>query len=188
MTEILLTSETFMKSVLPISDNISGKYIQASIREAQEMGLKGIIGSDLLQALKAKIDAKNITGVYKELVDNAQYYLAYQAAVELQDKVAYKIANMGVVKNSDENLTPASADEIEKVKANYQNKADALCYELQGWILEHAKDLPELGACGYHKIKANLKSAATCGLWLGGARGNRPPVPVSGIGGRFTIK
>ena len=186
--EILLTSEKFMKSVLPISDNIAGKYIQSSIREAQEIGLKGIVGTALLTAVKNMIAANTLEGVYKEFVDNAQYYLAYQAAVELQDKVSYKIANMGVVKTSDENLSPASADEIEKVKADYQNKADHMCYELQGWLLENAARMPELDECACHKIHANLKSAATCGLWLGGARGKGPVCRVSGIGGRFIIK
>lgn len=186
--EILLTSENFMKSVLPISDNIAGKYIQASIREAQEIGLKGIIGTALLAAVKSKIAGNSLDGAYKEFVDAAQYYLVYQAAVELQDKVSYKIANMGVVKTSDENLSPASADEIEKVKAGYQNKADHECYELQGWLLENAARLPELDECACHKIHSNLKSAATCGLWLGGARGKGPARPVCGRGGRFIIK
>ena len=44
MAEILLTSETFVKSVTNVSDNLAGKYILPSIREAQEQGLKSILG------------------------------------------------------------------------------------------------------------------------------------------------
>ena len=35
MAEILLTSEAFVKSVTNVSDNLAGKYILPSIREAQ---------------------------------------------------------------------------------------------------------------------------------------------------------
>ena len=53
MAEYLLTSEAFVKEVSSISDNIAGKYILPSIREAQEVALKSIIGSCLLEHLKA---------------------------------------------------------------------------------------------------------------------------------------
>ena len=55
MAEILLSSENFIKSVTNISDNVSGKYILASLREAQEIGLKNIIGDCLLEKLKVLI-------------------------------------------------------------------------------------------------------------------------------------
>ena len=42
MAEILLSSEAFVKTVTSISDNLSGKYILPSLREAQEIGLKRI--------------------------------------------------------------------------------------------------------------------------------------------------
>lgn len=177
--ETLLTSETFLKSVLPISDNVAGKYIQASIREAQEIGFKGIVGSALLKRLKEMVADETLSAnpMYEELVQEAQYYLAYQAGVELCKKVAFKIANMGVVKTSDEHVEPVPTEDVDKVAADYQNKADMAAYELQGWIMDNCSAFPELGEAGYHKIKANLKSAATCGIWLGGARGKGPAVP-----------
>ena len=52
MEEILLSSENFIKSVTNISDNVNGKYILPALREAQEIDLKGIIGSSLLETLK----------------------------------------------------------------------------------------------------------------------------------------
>ena len=41
MAEILLSSEKFIKETMSVSDNLSGKYILPSLREAQEIGLKG---------------------------------------------------------------------------------------------------------------------------------------------------
>lgn len=179
MAEILLSSEAFVKSVTSASDNLSGKYILPSLREAQEIGLRGILGDDLLAKLKDLI--KNDTletesgGVYKTLVDHCQYYLAYMTIVEVTNKVSYKIGNFGVTKTSDENLQVASQDEIAKMQYYYQSKADACCLDLQNFLLEHRKDYPELTENSCHKIESNLHSAASCGIFLGGARGRKLP-------------
>ena len=179
MAEILLSSEAFVKSVTSASDNLSGKYILPSLREAQEIGLRGILGDDLLAKLKDLI--KNGTletesdGVYKTLVDHCQYYLAYMTIVEVTNKVSYKIGNFGVTKTSDENLQVASQDEIAKMQYYYQSKADACCLDLQNFLLEHRKDYPELTENSCNKIESNLHSAASCGIFLGGARGRILP-------------
>lgn len=179
MAEILLSSEAFVKSVTSASDNLSGKYILPSLREAQEIGLRGILGDDLLAKLKDLI--KNGTletesgGVYKTLVDHCQYYLAYMTIVEVTNKVSYKIGNFGVTKTHDENIQVASQDEIAKMQYYYQSKADACCLDLQNFLLEHRKDYPELTENSCYKIESNLHSAASCGIFLGGARGRILP-------------
>ena len=177
MAEVLLSSETFVKSVTNVSDNLSGKYILSSLREAQEVNLKSIIGEELLERLKSLVkdgkidDQSNIA--YKYLVNRCQYYLAYMTIVEVAYKVSYKIGNAGVVKATDENMQVASQDEIISQKEYYQGKADYYCMELQQYILDHRSDFPELNESHCRKIHANLHSAATCGFFLGGARGKR---------------
>ena len=179
MAEILLSSEAFVKSVTSASDNLSGKYILPSLREAQEIGLRGILGDDLLAKLKDL--CKNGTletesgGVYKTLVDHCQYYLAYMTIVEVSNKVSYKLGNFGVTKTQNENLQVATQDEIAKMQYYYQSKADACCLDLQNFLLEHRKDYPELTENSCYKIESNLHSAASCGIFLGGARGRILP-------------
>lgn len=179
MAEILLSSEAFVKRVTSASDNLSGKYILPSLREAQEIGLRGILGDDLLAKLKALVKSETLEsesgGVYKTLVDHCQYYLAYMTIVEVTNKVSYKVGNFGVTKTQDENLQVASQDEIAKMQYYYQSKADACCLDLQNFLLEHRKDYPELTECACHKIESNLHSAASCGIFLGGSRGKRLP-------------
>ena len=179
MAEILLSSEAFVKRVTSASDNLSGKYILPSLREAQEIGLRGILGDDLLAKLKTLIKDGTLEtesgGVYKTLVDHCQYYLAYMTIVEVTNKVSYKVGNFGVTKTQDENLQVASQDEIAKMQYYYQSKADACCLDLQNFLLEHRKDYPELTECACHKIESNLHSAASCGIFLGGSRGKRLP-------------
>ena len=176
MAEILLSSENFIKSVTNISDNVSGKYILTSLREAQDVGLRNILGDNLLEKLKALvksgIDAhENI--MYKYLLNKCQYYLAYMTIVELVHKVSYKIGNAGVVKATDENLQVASFEEIIAQKEFYQGKADFYCLQVQNYILENRSAFPEVDNNTCKKIQATLHSAATCGFFLGGARGKR---------------
>ena len=183
MAEILLSSEKFIKETMSVSDNLSGKYILPSLREAQEIGLKGILGDSLLAKLKGLIKSGDLEteadGVYKTLVDRCQYYLAYMTIVEVTNKVSFKVGNFGVTKTQDENLQVASQDEIAKMQYYYQSKADACCLDLQNFLLDHRSDYPELTDSCCHKIESNLHSAASCGIFLGGARGKvLPGVPV----------
>lgn len=185
MAEILLTSETFVKSVTSISDNLAGKYLRPAIREAQDIGLRGILGDTLLDKLKEIVGAHSESSpentAYKRLLERVQYYLAYKALVEVAAKVSYKIANFGVAKTQDENLQTASAEEISHLRKDYQDKADHCCLELQNYLLNHRADYPELSEGECHRIYSNLYSAATCGVWLGGPRGKiLPGIEVKG--------
>ena len=177
MAEVLLSSETFIKSVTNISDNVAGKYILTSLREAQEVRLKSILGDCLLDKLKDLVRSEEIdkeeNARYKNLIDKCQYYLVYMTIVEMVFKVSYKIGNAGVVKATDENLQVATMEEIIKQKEIYQGKADFHCMELQNYILENRSLFPELDECTCRRIHSNLHSAASCGFFLGGARGKR---------------
>ena len=110
-------------------------------------------------------------GWYKELADRCQYFLAYTAIADVAMKASYKITNFGVAKSNDENLQVATMDEIVANQGYYQAKADAECYRLQTWLLRYRAEFPELDACACERIKSNLASAASCGIWLGGPRG-----------------
>lgn len=177
MAEILLSSEKFIKEVTNISDNLAGKFILPSLREAQDVKLKGILGSCLFKRLKDLIREELIDEegyeAYKDLVDNCQYFLAYSCVVEVLNKVSYKITNMGVTKTSDQNIQNATPEEIDKMLYYYQSKADSYAFTLQSYLLENRDAFPELKGCDCDRIHANLHSAASCGIFLGGARGKK---------------
>lgn len=175
MAEVLLSSEKFIKGVTNISDNVAGGYILPSLREAQEIKLKGILGSNLYSKLltlvgNGEIDSE-VNSAYKALVDECQYFLAYTTISMVVEKVTYKITNFGVAKSSDENLNVATAVEVGNTKEYYQSKADYYAFELQNYLLENRTSFPELRDNQCYKIQSNLYSAASCGIWLGGARG-----------------
>lgn len=170
-TKYLLTSEDFVKSQTNVSDNLSGKYLLGAIREAQDVALRGIIGSCLLETLEEQVEEGTLAGDYKELVDRAQYFLAYTALANVAMTCSYKLTNFGVAKSNDENLTVATMDEIIAQQGFYQAKADARCYELQTWIIENRDSFAELDDCTCNRMRAHLYASATSNVWLGGVRG-----------------
>lgn len=177
MTEVLLTSEKLVKEIACINDNIAGEYIRASIVEAQSIQLNSILGPALLNKLKALIEGEEIEAdgneYYHELVQNCQYYLAYTTLAALTYKTTYKLTNFGVARASDENLSVPSFDDVAKVRDYYQAKADYYAIEMQTYLLQNRTHFPELTENRCSRIHANLHSAATCGIYLGGARGKR---------------
>lgn len=170
-----MTSEEFVKSISNISDNLSGKYLLSSIREAQEIHLKGILGGALLERLKEIIEGNALNDAannyYAELIYRCRYYLVYWAMAEATMKVSFKVANAGVVRTTDEHLQAPTFAEVALVRKEYANKADFYCRELQKWVCANRAQFKELSECDYERIAANLRSAACCGIFLGGARG-----------------
>lgn len=184
-----MTSSAFVKAVSNISDNIAGKYIMPSIREAQEIKLKGILGHNLLEKCKTLVKYNEFRASfnldfnndfewsfggnenYRKLIDECQYFLAYSAIVEIIYKVSFKVANMGLVKSQDQGMQPPTKAEIDNQRAYYQGKADACALDLQAYLYENRTLFPELTNNDCHRIQSNLYSAATSGLFLGGARG-----------------
>lgn len=175
ITDTLLTSPDFVKSVTNISDNINGKIMQSAIRESQEIELKEIIGTTMLNKIKQLINERTIDDVenqqYKYLLDECQYFLSYTVVSKLCIITSYKIDNAGVVKTSDENIQNATEDEIFDMQEFYKRKADYFCSQLQAYILNHLGILPEITEYQCREIRAHLYSAANSSVWLGGRRG-----------------
>lgn len=176
MEQILLVSTNFIKNVSNISDNISGKLLEPAIFEAQNEGLRGILGDKLEDKLENLVDNGEINLPaninYKKLLMKAQYFLAYTAIANVCMMTSVKIDNAGLEQVSDEQMQPLSMDDSFRLRQFYLNKADYLAKQMQNYILRNITEFPEVNDCDGHSIKSNLHSSASTGIWLGGVRGN----------------
>lgn len=175
MKKILLVSGNFIKNVTNIDDNMPGKLIEPAIYEAQAEGLRGVLGDSLVDKLEELVDTGDIDRegfeMYKQLLNKCQYFLAYTAIANICMLTAVKISPAGLEQVSDEKMDPLDMDDSFRLQSFYQKKADYLCHQLQNYVLNNRNAYPELRECDCRMIKANLFSAATTGLWLGGIRG-----------------
>lgn len=175
MKDVLLTTESFVKQVTNISDNVNGKVMHSAIRESTDIDLKQVLGSDMIQALKTKVEEKTIDSAenkpYKDLLEECQYFLAYATMAKIIPLVTFKIDNVGVSSTSDENINTFNVDDTFQIQGYFEKKTDWYRLELQNYVLEHRSELPEIDTNTCNKIQSNLNSAASGGLWLGGKRG-----------------
>lgn len=173
--EILLTNEDYVRSVTLIDNNMQSKFLLSAIREAQEVGLQEILGSVMLKKLKLLIGNGSISEnefiAYKELVDESQLYLAYKSVANLCTITNVKISNGGLQQTSDENLTVLNLDDTFTYQKHIEDKADFFAKRLQKFILQNIDSYPEISELKCNEIKANLYSAASTSVFLGGARG-----------------
>lgn len=176
-TKILLVSPQFIKNFTNVSDNLSGKLLESAIWEAQNYGLRTVLGDCLVNKLEQLVNDNQVEAqgneMYKELLSKIQYYLAYTAVSNVCMLTAVKIDNAGLEQVSDEHMESLDMDDSFRLSDFYQKKADYLCRQLQNYVLRNRTAFPELKECDCRAIKANLFSSATTGLWLGGIRGTR---------------
>lgn len=175
LKRIMLISPNFIKEATNISDNVNEKLMYASIREAQDIELRNIIGGHMLNKLKMLVDDETITleenCAYADLLDECQYFLAYTVLVKLCIETQFKIDNAGIFTTSDEHIENLSVNDTFTVMNYWKQKRDYYALLLQKYILGHRGELPEINECCCNQIRANLYSAASCGLVLGGPRG-----------------
>ena len=187
--EILLTSSAFVKAVSNLSDNVAGKYLMPSIREAQEIKLKGILGHALLEKCKTLVKYNEFKASfnldfnndfewsfggnenYRKLIDECQYFLAYSAIVEVIYKTSFKLANMGLVKKNPHKFYPMSA---------YNWPLSSTVWPtMDGTKTTVFGELPEKQPEGYHWYLVGkdlkLKPESVVSLWRGAY------VPLDGV-------
>lgn len=178
MTKILLISEDFIKTNSNLNDNVWGDYLLPAIREAQDISLQSIIGECLYNRLLALVDNGDIAETeyvaYKTLLDeHIQLFLMYQVLTDLIPIIGSKLANLGTVVSNDEHVVNLTEAERSNLKTYYQYRADFYARRLQEFLLNNRGAFKEICDCDCERIKANLHSAASTGLWLGGLRGRR---------------
>lgn len=164
--------EQNVKDLAPISQNVAGEYLASAMYEAQAIDLKRILGSRLLKKLQECERVQDVEPQYEDLKEQCLSYLVYRTIVRLIPKVQYKIANAGAFTTNDEKLQPITKEQTDSLVESYVSSADSFAHELQLWLCNNSKAFPELDECQCAEIKSNLKSFASCGIWLGGFRGN----------------
>lgn len=177
MERVLLLDESLMKATLSIDDNLASGYIRPAIILAQDIYLEETVGTALMDKLKTCVkekmkDGKDIPSEYKTLLDKVQKMLAHYATAYIIDNVSGKVSNAGVMRTEDEKLVSVSKDELTERKANEIHYGDMYRGRLQRFLIANYNDYPELKEWqSIAELRHQLHSSATCGLWLGGARG-----------------
>lgn len=175
MQKVLLTSEAFIKGASNIDDNMQPKFLIPAIKESQDIDVQQVLGTPLLNKLCDLVSGSTIDNpeniAYKALIDKVQYFMLYCVLSKICVIANIKIGNIGVYSTNDENAYSVNLSNMFTTKDYYEKKADYYKMLLQQFLIENHADYPELTEAKCTEIHSNLYSAASSGLWLGGARG-----------------
>lgn len=179
MSKVLLLSEDCLKTYTSLNDNVFGKTILPAIANSQNIELKQVIGSCLLESLCTMVETGEINQRsnenYKLLLDTyIQPYMIYITLSHLVLELSTKLTNFGTVQSNDEHLVNVSLEERDLVKQQYTYYADSYCKQLQNFLKQNKELFPELENCSCGEDGPHLDSAASTGLWLGGYRSPYP--------------
>lgn len=176
MSKVLFVSEQYMRDTFFISDNVESKYINQAVSVAQDIQFQEVIGETLYEKLKQLIIDKTIgeeeNKTYKKLINKSQMFIGFSAVTELSVNTTVKLSNAGLNRAVDtENFQVLQNKDMFEIRKYYENQADFYKRRLQEFLLDNRSDYPELSENRCHQMHANLHSAESSGIWLGGKRG-----------------
>lgn len=170
-------SEQMVKDITGINDNLAGNYLRPAMIDAQELDVRRILGDALLEKLKelAGQDELDGTDAYSRLHQQfcLRAFMGYSTVARVVFRVTNKVANIGVVKNTDENAQTGTADDVARSREFYESSASAYCRQLQQYLCKHLAELPELTQNDCHGTHAHISTSYQTGCFLGGARGRK---------------
>jgi len=114
MAEALLIGVKDVVKFTSVNGNIDSDTILQYIKISQDIHLQNVVGTKLLNKIKADIVAGTLSGNYLSLVNTyLKPMLIHWTLVEWLPFSAYSLSNKGVFKHSSENATNAEKNEID---------------------------------------------------------------------------
>lgn len=177
MTEVYLISPNTVRTLTNMSTNMQDKFLISAIREASDMDFQEVVGTNLYNKLKELVANDEIIEIknkyYKGLLDIAKYFLAYTVIARIVVISSIKLDNIGANITSDDKANTIDVKDVFSIEDHYYNKADFYKKRVQDYILANRQHFKELNSYEIDKIQANLYSAASSNIWLGGIRGKQ---------------
>lgn len=137
-----------LKDNTPINLNVDDKKLVMSIKDAQEIQIQQILGTNLYTKLKTLVKDNTITSgtntSYKLLLD--EYIiptLIKFALVECLPFTNFKIENKNLGNQSSDNSTPVELDELKYFISLNKDKAEYYAQRLTDYLIANSATYPE---------------------------------------------
>ena len=163
-------SVNYLKDNTPLNENLDDKLLKASIKEAQEVYIRDIIGSGVYNELQDQAYNDTLTADNRTLLDT---YIApclkYYTLVESMMPLTFKFLNKTVASRNSENATPVTTDELTMIEKRYRDKAEYYADRLRSFLKEYPELYPKYlnYGTGFDAIKPS-NTAFLGGMYLGG--------------------
>lgn len=166
---LFLSSERLKADLL--NDAVDDNYIRSATIIAQR-DLRELLGDCLYEALENRVENNDIPDtVYQELLDGYIVpWLEFRAMGELCVLTSFKVGNIGVFTNYDQNANQNELGTVKYIQNYWSQKAEYYRNRLVKFLDKNADDVPEWkNCCNCGVITAPSRNRVSdTGIWLGG--------------------
>lgn len=140
-------SERYLKDNSPMGDNVDMKDIYPYAKSAEDMYIQEAIGTPLYDRLISGLSAspQNITANETALLRVIRSAMVYWTCYDALPFMWMKLRNIGLVKQSGDNLETVSEQEMGYIRKELKNKADFYMKRLQDYLCENRELFSEYG-------------------------------------------
>ena len=144
MAEILLITPQDLYNATPLTEQVDQTLIKGATVLAQDKYAEVYLGTDLLNKIKADVQAGSVSGGYEILLyDYLQKALVWWTMMELIPSLVVKVDNGGLTIRNGEDFTTASQSEFKAIKDNAMNNAQMYTERMVNWLCYNSASVPE---------------------------------------------
>ncbi len=132
MANVLLISETKLKSFSSIHQNVDSALLANNIKIAQDLHLQNLIGTKFINELYNQVKTNTLTLVNKNLIDEwIAPYLVHAAVFESTPDILFRMMNKSIVVGDTEQGKAISVKEMAYLRDIYQSRFNFYAQRLQ---------------------------------------------------------
>jgi hypothetical protein len=141
---VYFVSVTYLKDNTPLNENLDDKLLKSSIKEAQEIYIRDVIGSGIYDELQDQAYNGTLTSDNTTLLDS---YIApclkYYTLTESMLPMTFKFMNKSVASRNSENATAITPQELSLIEQRYRDKAEYYAERLRDFLKENTTIYPK---------------------------------------------
>lgn len=166
MASAFFISQKYLTDNGPLSGNIDIKEIYPFAKSAEDIYIQEAIGTKLFNRLIESIENNDTTANETILLKKIRSALVHYTCYDALPFLAIKIRNIGVVKQTGENLESATSQDIGNLRKACKDKADFYLNLLQMYLCENSNLFPDYccGSWNCSQLMPNTSKLNSCDL------------------------
>ena len=148
----MIINEKYFKEYSPIPLNYNMKELKNYIKVAQEIWVRPLIGSELLDEIEEQVKNNEVSEENATLLTDGGLwqYLCYGTCLEGLPFIWTNISEVGITLGKSDNSDSITLKDLTYIQQHLRNQVEVLKDQLKKYICEHNESFPlaDVCACG----------------------------------------
>jgi len=148
----MIINEKYFKEYSPIPLNYNMKELKNYIKVAQEIWVRPLIGSELLDEIEEQVKNNEVSEENATLLTDGGLwqYLCYGTCLEGLPFIWTNISEVGITLGKSDNSDSVTLKDLTYIQQHLRNQVEVLKDQLKKYICEHNESFPlaDVCACG----------------------------------------